>query len=129
MIWHTNVTIGDLHYLRSKFAVAQGFDSIYLSSFNRATEVFFHNKQFRVNGDYFLTWALLTPEWEANYMLGRMDWIEHATIGEPWIVEAYMPSKSLSAFKQLREIIPGKVLRFSLADGVARRINLPDLTE
>ena len=123
-MWHTNVTIGDLHYLRSKFAQKQGSDAIRLSSFNKATEIFFNNKQFAVNEKFFLTWAFLEPEWELNYLLGRIDWLDHTLSGNPWVIEADMPKKSLSAMRELRHLIPQKTLRFRLGYSDSRRINL-----
>lgn len=125
MNWHTNVTIGDLHYLRSKFAESRGSDGIYLSSFNRATEAFFYSKQFRVNGDMFLTWAFLTPEAEFNHLSGKMDWIETITEGNPWIIEANMPNMALSAMRELRHLIPTKVLRFKRGHNVIGKIKIP----
>jgi hemolysin-activating ACP:hemolysin acyltransferase len=123
--WHTDVTIGDLHYLRSKFAHSQGLDAIFLGSFNKATEVFFSSKQFAVNGNHFLTWAFLTPEWEINYLSGKMDWLDHVSHGNPWVVEAFAPSMTLSAMRELRQLIPEKTLRFCLGRSKVRRINLP----
>lgn len=124
-MWHTNITIGDLHYLRSKFAVQQGFDAIRLGSFIKATEVFFYNKQFAVNGDFFLTWAFLEPEWEANYLSGKMDWLDHAFDGSPWVVEAFAPKMTLSAMRDLRHLIPTKTIRFIVGSSGVRRINIP----
>lgn len=124
-MWHTNVTIGDLHYLRSKFSQSQGFGAIRLSSFNKATEVFYYSKQFAVNGNFFLTWAFLEPEWEINYLSGRMDWLDRASFGNPWVVEAFAPNMTLSAMRQLRHLIPKKTLRFCLSYSKVRHMNLP----
>lgn len=124
MNWHTNVSVGDLHYLRSKFAQSHGADGIYLSSFLEATDAFYRSKQFRVSGDCFLTWAFLTPEMEYNYLTGSMGWIKSMSQGNPWIVEAYMPGKSLFAMKQLRSLIPTKILRFKRGDHEIGKIKL-----
>lgn len=125
MNWHTDVSIGDLHYLRSKFAVAQGYHAIELPSFIKATEAFYKTRQFRVNGDYFLTWAFLTPANEVEYLLGGMNWIDSIQIGNPWIIEAYMPNKSLSAMRELRHLIPTKALRFKRGEHRIGSIKLP----
>lgn len=125
MKWHTNVTIGDLHYLRSKFAQSRGLDGIYLSSFIKATETFYHTKQFRVYEGNFLTWAFLIPEWEVNYLSNKFDWLDNATVGNPWIIEANMPGKSLSAMKELRHLIPKKILRFKRGYDSIGKIKLP----
>lgn len=125
MNWHTDITIGDLHYLRSKFALSRGANGIYLGSFVKATEVFYYSKQFRVNGDYFLTWAFMMPEWEVDYLSENMNWLDHITEGNPWIIEANMPGKSLSAMKELRSLIPIKILRFKRGYDAIGKIILP----
>ncbi len=122
-MWHADVTIGDLHYLRTKFAIQQGHENIVLNSFVRATEEIYYSGQFRVNGDYFLTWALLEPQWEVNYVAGHMAWIEHCHKGNAWIVEAYMPNMAISAFKQLKHLIPNNAIRFNTG-GKIRKISL-----
>jgi len=128
MIWHTDVSIGDFHYLRSKFAERQGSDGIFLSSFNKATEAFYYSKQFRVNGDYYLAWAFLAPDEERDYLSGNMKWLNNISHGHPWIIEAYMPKKSLSAMHALKHLIPVNSLKFKLANGSMRELKLPDLT-
>lgn len=125
MNWHTDVTIGDLHYLRSKFAESRGAKWADVPSFNRGTEAFYHNKQFRINGAFFLTWAYLTPEREIKHITGSLDYFDDITVGSPWIIEAYMPGKALSAMKELRHLIPTKILRFRQAPTKIGFMRLP----
>lgn len=124
MNWHTNVTVGDLHYLRSKFAESQGANGIYLSSFIKATESFYYSRQFRVNGDYFLTWAFLTPENEINYLFGKFDWLNNISQGNTWITEAYIPKKAFSCLRELSGMSPTKTIRFILGNSNIRKIDL-----
>lgn len=129
MSWSTNISIGDLHYLRSKFAQWQGLDGVYLNSFVKATEAFYLSSQFRANENYFITWAFLTPEMEVDYCLGNFNWLDNMANGSPWIIEAYMPKNARSAMRELRHLIPSNTLRFKRGEKLISSIYCPDLTK
>lgn len=122
MKWYNDITIGDLHYLRSKFVLSQGLDAIYISSLLKATEAFYYNKQFAVCGDNFLTWAYLRPEYEIDYIIGKFNWLDDIRNGKLWIVEAYIPNKALNAYKNLKYLAKNQSIRM-LNNGYIRRLS------
>ena len=125
MMWTQDISIGELHYIRSKFAEQQGARGIEIKSFNRATEVFYNTKQYAVNGDKFIVWGYLTKEREDNFLDGKLDWLENVTEGELWVFEA-----NIKAIKTriLKNMVKHKQLKFLIANGVRtiklRRDNL-----
>lgn len=122
-MWHQDISLGDLHYLRSKFALNQGLDGIYLSSFTKATEQFYHNRQFAVKDSMFITWAFLMPENEADYLANRMGWIEDMAQGRLWVIEADMKGAARSAIRELYPLVKQPSALFISGDMV-RKIRL-----
>ena len=121
-MWHQDITIGDLHYIRSKFAEACGLEGIYRSSFNKATEVFYHSKQYAVHGDKFLTWAYFDDEGASLYVNDDLSWMDKiSSPGENlWAIEASIHHEVLLALRNLSRFIPEtcKTLSYLTADGV-----------
>lgn len=104
-MWTQNATIGELHYLRSKFAEKLGSDGIFLTLFNKATEQFYNTKQFAINGNMFITWGYLTPENEVNYLIGKYDWLDNISEGKLWVIEADMKGAARSAIRELLSVV------------------------
>lgn len=119
-MWHQDITIGDLHYLRSKFAEKLGSDGIFLNTFNKATEQFYNTKQFAVNGNWFITWGYLNHENEVNYLIGKFDWLDNITEGKLWIFEADMKGAVKSAIKELSFLTNQKKAYFISNDKIRK---------
>jgi hypothetical protein len=109
-MWTQDISIGYLHYIRSKFSEQQGHLGINLPLFNKATEKFYNSKQFAVNGDNFITWGYL--EDEENYLQGKFDWLEDISKGELWLFEADMKGLVRSALRQLSDFTQHKQAKF-----------------
>jgi hypothetical protein len=114
-MWSQNITIGDLHYLRSKFAEKQGSIGIELPLFNRATEAFYNSRQYAVSGNNFITWGHIDEE---KYLSGNADWLDNITNGTLWLLEADMRGLVRSAMKELSNFSEYKQAKYLTNKGV-----------
>lgn len=114
-MWTQDITIGDLHYLRSKFAEKRGSIGIDLPLFNKATEAFYYSKQYAANGVNFITWGHIDGD---DYMSGSVDWLDKMTGGELWLLEADMKGLIRSALRELSQFTHYKEAKYFTDRGV-----------
>lgn len=114
-MWSQDITIGDLHYLRSKFAERQGSIGIDLPLFNKATETIYLSKQYAVNGDSFVTWGHID---EDKYLQRDMSWLDDITNGTLWVLEADMNGLARSAIRELSKFVNQKQAKHLTKKGV-----------
>jgi hypothetical protein len=114
-MWHQDITIGDLHYLRAKFAEKQGCIGIELPVFNRATESFYNSRQYAVNGDGFITWGHIDEE---KYLSNDPKWIDNITDGTLWLLEADMKGLVRGAIRELSKFSKHKQAKYLTNKGL-----------
>jgi hypothetical protein len=119
-MWTQDVSIGDLHYLRSKFAEKQGASGINLLLFNKATEAFYNAKQYAVSGNNFITWGYIS---ERSYLAGEFEWLDDITNGDLWLLEADMTGLVRSALRELSKLSKCKEAKYLMNKGI-RTIHL-----
>lgn len=111
MNWHTNVSIGELHWRIATFMESYGADILPISHLNKVTRLFFKLSQFRVCSDQLITWAYFNAEQETLFLRGKFPHdIQYGQGKKLWVIHAKISNK-LSAFRQLRHLSKDNVCR------------------
>jgi len=111
MTW-TTTTQQDLHWRVAQFMETYGSEHISVAQLNRSVEACYKTGQYRVNGEYFLTWAFFDEQQEKRFLSGdtgvmtarNVTWSEGKKL---WVLNAWMGNKILNAINELSPLSHG----------------------